>query len=469
MNVDRSAYRAMNVEKLQELVRQDPNRLQYHLMPPCGWLNDPNGLCQFQGIYHVYYQYSPQDVDGKIKIWGHYTSSNLLTWKCEEPVLYEDSEYDSHGVYSGCAFVEGGTIHYFYTGNVKLVGDFDYIHAGRLHNTMHVTSKDGYHFSKKVCVLRNEDYPSDISCHVRDPKVWKEKDRYYMVLGARDRKDRGCVLIYESKDLNNWTYAFRIQIEDFGYMWECPDFIQLDGDYYLFVCPQGLDKKKGCYENVYQSGYFPIEIDFCKHTYEVKEFHILDHGFDFYAPQTFLDEEGRRILIGWLGLPDIEYENPTTLFGWQHALTMPRELHAKNGRIYQTPIKEFSHMRQACAVKDLKDACFEVAIEIENACTFVLLLRKDVTLSYDPMTRIATLEMKESGYGRTSRHVYVKDLVKLHIFSDTSSLEIYFNDGEEVMTTRVYDGQNHTIGFDSITQKYRMECWRLNIKGKESK
>ena len=59
----------------QEEVQQDPWRLKYHLMPPVGWLNDPNGLCQFQDVYHIFYQYAPLDAEGKaLKGWGHYTT-----------------------------------------------------------------------------------------------------------------------------------------------------------------------------------------------------------------------------------------------------------------------------------------------------------------------------------------------------------------------------------------------------------
>ena len=58
----------------QEGVQKDPWRLRFHLMPPAGWLNDPNGLCQMNGVYHVFFQYSPFDPCGGEKFWGHYTS-----------------------------------------------------------------------------------------------------------------------------------------------------------------------------------------------------------------------------------------------------------------------------------------------------------------------------------------------------------------------------------------------------------
>ena len=65
-------------------------REKLHLMPPVGWLNDPNGLCQFQGIYHAFFQYSPFDAEGGVKMWGHYTSTNMIDWEYQGTALYPD-------------------------------------------------------------------------------------------------------------------------------------------------------------------------------------------------------------------------------------------------------------------------------------------------------------------------------------------------------------------------------------------
>ena len=108
-------------------------------------------------------------------------------------------------------------------GNVKLEdGDFDYINTGREANTVLVTTKDGIHFGSKKELLRNSDYPSDLTCHVRDPKVWKKDDTYYMIQGARTKNDVGQALIFESSDKINWHFRSRVESEKpFGYMWEC--------------------------------------------------------------------------------------------------------------------------------------------------------------------------------------------------------------------------------------------------------
>ena len=151
---------------------------------------------------------------------------------------------------------------------------------------------------------------------MRDPKVWYENGKWRMVLGARTLSDKGCVLYYSSNNLENWEYDGYESIPDFGYMWECPDCFMLDNHHYLSISPQGLAQEKTRFQNVYQSGYFKVES-------ELADFEEWDYGFDFYAPQTFVDSKGRHIIIGWMGIADSPFKNPTASLGWQHCLTLP--------------------------------------------------------------------------------------------------------------------------------------------------
>ena len=115
-------------ESMRENVKKDKNRLHFHMMPPTGWMNDPNGLCEFQGVNHIYFQYTPFLAGWGTKLWGHYTTKDWIHYKEEEPFLYPDEEWDRDGVYSGSAYTCEDGIHYFYTGNVKLWDkDSDYI------------------------------------------------------------------------------------------------------------------------------------------------------------------------------------------------------------------------------------------------------------------------------------------------------------------------------------------------------
>ena len=141
------------------------------------------------------------------------------------------------------------------------------------------------------------------------------------------------ILLYESTDLKNWTYKNRITTpQKFGYMWECPDLFEMDGQLYIICCPQGVETQGIDYENVHQVTAMKLDYDFDTDKYEITDIKLFDRGFDFYAPQSFEDESGRRILIGWMGIPDADYTNPTEEAGWQHALTIPRELSVRDGK-----------------------------------------------------------------------------------------------------------------------------------------
>ncbi len=411
----------------------------YHLMPPVGWLNDPNGLVQYKGTYHIYYQYAPNDVHNGLKGWGHFQTNDFIHYKSNGMVVYPDVQEDQGGAYSGSAIVKDDTIYYFYTGNVKKVGDYDYIHEGREHNTIVFTSKDGKQMSNKVCLFKNEDYPKDMTCHVRDPKVTKIKDTYYMVLGARDKMDIGCVLLYASTDLDTFEYVTTLRSEEkFGYMWECPDLIEIDNQLFLITCPQGVTTQGYKYERIYQNGYFHIPTDFLNHSM-VGVFEEMDLGFDFYAPQSFKDANGRQILIGWMGLPDVDYTNPTTLDGWQHTLTIPRELYVKEGMLCQRAIVEMQDLYGEAFHEgtNLKHNAYRAKWMFEMCQDFEITLRTNTKLVYNE--GVLSLHMDVHGFGRDVAHYEVDCVHCIEIYSDISSLEIFINDGVKTMSTRIYD------------------------------
>lgn len=456
-------------------VLNDPYALKFHIMPKVGWLNDPNGLCQFKGKYHVFFQYAPFDEKGGLKFWGHYTSVDMIHWKDETVALYADQPFDCHGVYSGSALIDDDKMYLYYTGNVKQVGAHDYITTGREHNTVMVVSEDGKIFIHKELVMANKDYGSEMTCHVRDPKVWKENDAYYMVQGARNKEDRGQILLFASEDKVNWKVINTIQSEKaFGYMWECPDFFELDRQKVLLLSPQGIQADGLKYNNIYQSGYYVLQGDITTNEYTLNQFEEMDRGFDFYAPQTFVDEQGRRILIGWMGLPDIDelYSNPTTEYGWQHALTIPRELHMKEDKLVQQPIEELQNLRGQLIQVDLKEAytkielpshTFELKLQIKALKKdFKLMIRQGAILEYKADKKIVSLIFDECGYGRDKRSVQVGALQNIHIFGDTSSLEIFLNDGEEVFTSRYYPSlEENTIEVESPDVSGKLILWEM--------
>ena len=414
-----------------------PYRLTHHLMPPCGWLNDPNGLSWYQGRYHVFFQYSPFEVKGGLKFWGHYSSEDLINWTYEGVSLYPDSPADCHGVYSGSALAEEETLHLFYTGNVKLDGDYDYINNGRCANTLHVESKDGIEFGIKENVIPCTQYPEDYTCHIRDPKVWKEGDRYRMVLGGRRKDDHGAVLLYSSRDLKQWNLDGELTTEEkFGYMWECPDMFELSGNEILSVSPQGVEREEYRYQNIYLSGYFILRDG----KVFKEDFREWDMGFDFYAPQTFVDKKGRR-----MGMPDAEeeYVNNTLEEGWQHCLTVPRELKYCNGKVYQYPVEELMNLRRW--KKKLCDADRET--ETDGAFDLELQVQKGPA-------------NQQAGAGRRTRKACIEELRSIRILADTSAAEIYVNEGEVVFSVRFYGkGTKHRLKIEA--EGFRGGIWKL--------
>lgn len=419
-------------------------RLTHHLTPPAGWMNDPNGLCFFKGKYHVFFQYSPFTPEGGLKFWGHYTSENLRDWVYEGTALYPDSPYDCHGAYSGSALEHDGEMHIFYTGNVKLEDKkYDYIHNGRKSAVIYVKSSDGIQLEAKHPVLDGRDYPRDYTCHVRDPKVWIQDGSWRMILGGRKKKDKGAALLYRGEDPLHWKFEREITTKDvFGYMWECPDLFTLEGMPVLSVSPQGVAHEEYQFQNLYQSGYFLLDPFWEETEAELQGFQEWDMGFDFYAPQTFQDNKGRRLLIAWMGMPGecMEYKNPTLKEGWQHCMTVPRELKLSGNRIFQYPAREITELRK----KEVRigpeprivRAPFDMELSFEDGWVF-LDIGGNLFLEYKDGTVSLRLP-QQAGAGRRERKARLWGLKSLRVLADVSAAEIYLNQGELVFSTRYY-------------------------------
>ena len=167
-------------------------------------------------------------------------------------------------------------------------------------------------------------------------------------------------------------------------------------------------------------------------------------GFDFYAPQTFVDHKGRRILIGWMGMDTPEYKNATTELGWQHCLTIPREIRlGKDGKLIQNPLKEFDNLRKS-GKKNHESERMKVTLpfELDGEITdhFSLDFDHKLILSYDKNNKLFEMKFLDQDYGcgRTTRKAPLENPEKLRMIVDMSSIEIYLNNGETVLSTRFY-------------------------------
>lgn len=444
------AYQA--VEENKENVKRDPYRLHFHIMPPVGLLNDPNGFIQFNDVYHLFYQWNPFETNHGSKFWGHYTSRDLVNWN-HEPIALAPSEwYEKNGCYSGSAVENEGEMVLFYTGNVK-----DEQGNRETYQCM-ATSKDGITFEKKGPVIH---LPEGYTAHFRDPKVWKKENRWYMVLGAQDLSELGNIVLYSSENLTEWEFHGSIAgpnrngLDSFGYMWECPDLFELDGKDVLLLSPQGIEPEGYRYHNIFQTGYFVGNLNYGNHEFTHEKFEELDRGFDLYAPQTTLDNKGRRLLFGWMGITDEnEQDQPTIQNGWIHAMTLPRKLSLQGEKLFQQPVEELEQLRKhevvhkgvqvsgsSLSLEGVKGKTLELEMsQIKNeSATFGITFRGNAKVEYSSLeNRISLHRTSFKGDTTESRHCHLENLEKLQIFLDTSSIEVFINDGEEVFTARFF-------------------------------
>ncbi|MDP4553049.1 sucrose-6-phosphate hydrolase [Alkalihalobacillus macyae] len=464
------------MEAHRETVEGDHYRSRYHLMPPVGLLNDPNGFIQWKGVYHVFFQWMPFSTEHGAKFWGHYTSTDLVHWELAPTALTPGDWYDKNGCYSGSAISHEDKMLLFYTGNVK-------DEAGNRETYQCLSeSTDGIHFDKKGVIL---DLPEGYTAHFRDPKVWQHLDKWYMVIGTQNLAEEGRVVLFESSDLKNWelkgdvTASGHQGLGSFGYMWECPDLFELDGTDVLLFSPQGLEPEGDLYQNVYQTGYLTGQLDYEDGKLSHGSFRELDRGFEFYAPQTTLDENGRRLLIGWMGVPEQgEDHHPTREHKWIHMLTIPRELHFVNDKLIQRPVPELEALRHQRVEKtaslsnekiewtEMNGTIYELLLHLKKIDgSFSIHFRNHASMIFDSEEQKLTFKRMSFIDGKVeSRSCSIAEVSELRFYVDASSIEVFVNGGEEVFTSRIFPEQaNESLVFEVVGQtQFKVTKWELS-------
>lgn len=295
---------------------EDPSRPIYHLTSPAYWINDPNGPVYYDGEYHLFFQHNPFGSEWGRMFWGHAVSADLVHWEHLPIALAPNPEsYDKDGVFSGCCVVHQGVPTILYTGVspecqcIATSGD-------RLRSWVK-------HPANPVIATPPR---ADLE-GFRDPFCWKRGEWWYMALGSCIRGEGGCVLLYRSTDLRQWLYLGPLYRGGTDMM-ECPNFFALGSKWLLCVSP--------CARVIYAMG------SFAAHRFHPEtEWLPMDLGGrdDFYAPNSMLDAQGRRIQWGWVRV------GPRGA-SWNGVLTLPRVLSPRSdGQLGIEPLPELSRLR----------------------------------------------------------------------------------------------------------------------------
>lgn len=440
----------------------------FHISAQVGWLNDPNGFSFYKGKYHQFFQYHPYSNHWGPMHWGHCVSDDMTKWEYLPAVLAPDQPYET-GCFSGSALtLDDGRQLFMYTSHLDHVYEDG---STGVTETQSLAFGDGLNYEKYEGnpVITAADLPEGASsADFRDPKIWREEDGTYacVTVGRDLATDEGQVYLFRSPDAIHWTYEQTLEKSGmvYGDMWECPDFFRLDGKDVLLV---GCMNMRAPSED-FRPGNCVIaiigEYDRATKTWKHESIQALDMGFDFYASQTMVGPDGRCLLSGWME----SVESGSCIrhgAKWQCMLSYPRELHVKDGRIYQLPVREIEKYYQNPVTVDepafcgtqsyagvsgrVLDLTAEVSFE-DSACkTFAMKFaansRFETVVSYDTAAgKLTVNRMKAGGHHdianlRTFPVKLHDGKLKLRLLLDRFSGELFLNDGEYAFSLTLYE------------------------------
>ena len=394
----------------------------------------------------MFFQWNRFAKDHSYKEWGMFTSPDMVRWTFEGSALLPDQTYDMCGTYSGSGFVIDEKLYLFYTGNVKKDG------KRKSYQCMAVTG-NGQKFLKLGSVAET---PEDFTEHFRDPKVFRtESGTYFMLTGAQRKSGKGALALFRSGDGLTWEYSGIPAVTEEYEMVECPDLFCLDGTYVLLYCPQKRDNEKDADISSF-SAVKTVTFNEQDGTLDDADldqnFTKTDFGFDFYAPQTFEAPDGRRILYAWMSRMDEEQEEAFSKGEPRiHCLTLPRELKIRNGKLIQTPVKELEQLK-GDEIPFIRDGDHTVRLLPGDRTWFLHFTLTEPeqkvsarfhsgesSLAWDPEAKLIRFTRKNWVSGKNeSRECRIDCLREVEIWSDQSSMEIFLNGGEAVMSSRIF-------------------------------
>lgn len=468
----------------------DTYRPQYHYTPERNWMNDPNGMVFYEGEYHLFYQHTPfsaQPAFDKMH-WGHAVSKDLVHWEELAPAIAPDED---GSIFSGSAVVDtNNTSGFFDKEGSGLVAIYTNNDNRKVPGKPQVQSI-AYSKDKGRTWIKYEGnpvlFPED-TVDFRDPKVFwhEETGKWIMSLAVKDR-----VEFYTSPNLKEWSYASSFGSEfaiTHRGIYECPDLfeINVDGDpnHKKWVLIISLGDKNGVNASAPEppaggSGmlYFIGEFDGTTFTPDnsiesPEDLNWIDYGADFYAAVSWSGiaaADGRKIWLGWMS--NWAYASNTPSIGWRGTMSIPRELKLiteENDtiRLVQSPVDELKNITNSIINEtnvtigsdhNLLDGIsadkMEIIAEFElgSAKTFGFKVRKstneETVIGYNAESKQLFVDRSKSGETAVHPSFATKheaplepngNRIKMHIFVDWSSIEVFGGDGKTVISDLIF-------------------------------
>jgi beta-fructofuranosidase len=435
-------------------VPPDPHRPRFHLLPPSGWMNDPNGVVQWRGRYHVFYQHNPVAPRWAPPHWAHAVSDDLVHWEHLPVAITPDMPpADEGGCWSGCFVDDGGTPTILYTG-VR-----DGVQA-----TSVATGSDDLVRWRKWPDNPVAGVPTSLVDHTleayRDPFAWREDGRWYALVGT-SVGGVGQALLYRSDDLRTWTYLHPFVsahadpvCDDTGQIWECPNFFALGDEHLLLV--SRWQRTELTYPNALIGSYRD-------HRFEPARRQRLDWGYRcFYAPLTLIDDAGRRLVWGWLQEQRCVERADAT---WAGVMSLPRELTMEAGVLRQRFVPELERLRRGppvhlsdVSVRDrhaveVPGRALEVRATLERGASAMAGIRlrhsesehTDVLIAWSTGRLMVDTRHAKGPHGadyavdtaRLTEPGAALERITLHLILDHSVLELIADD-RHALSTRLY-------------------------------
>lgn len=450
--------------QVQQAVSHSRWRLGYHIQPTTGLLNDPNGFSYYNGQWHLFYQTFPFGPVHGLKSWNLLTSSDLVHWQDKGLKLLPDQPFDAQGVYSGSALPIGEKLFITYNGNVR---DDQWVRHPKQNGAWLQADESVTKLAQPLI----DDVPEGYTDHFRDPQIVEHEGYYYLFLGAQRIDKTGHIVAYRAQQVTGpWTFLGEVDMGStpWGYMIECPNLVFIDHRPVILFCPQGIAQADLPHQNVYPNAYI-VGADFDWDQLRVIEPtkpKLLDQGFEAYATQAFNAPDGQVLATSWIGLPDMTY--PSDADDWSGALSLVKQLTLDHDVLKQVPVasvdalKLTTHSMTTTQTEVTPQSVVQMTLAANQEVTLTLWTNQPhttyLTVVVNTTTGQVTLDRLHAGipvnpdYGTTRiAQVAPHQDVQLDFYLDNSVFELYLNQGEQVMTGRLFS-------------EHPAYCWELPVK-----